>query len=400
MIVSKEAHVAIQSIQKFIKLEASGGILVLLAAILALIVDNSNFSGQYQAVLNAQIGFNIGQVELVKPVLLWVNDGLMSIFFLLVGLEIKREMLVGELADSSKSLLPIIGAIGGMIVPALIYFVMTVPDFSAMKGWAIPTATDIAFVLAILALLGDRIPSSLKVFVTALAIFDDIGAILIIAIFYAVNISIFFLSLSGLCMVVLLLLNRLNITLVALYIVVGLVLWICVLKSGVHATLAGVVLAIAIPMHSNKNPFYSPLRALERRIHPWVAYGVLPLFAFANAGVSLTGMSWAQLSHPVTMGIVAGLFVGKQLGIFGSTVFAVKMRLCDMPQGCFFRHFYGASLLCGVGFTMSLFIGMLAFDVSNPEYVSLVRYGVIFGSLISGLAGYLLLRCMPSSPEA
>jgi Na+:H+ antiporter, NhaA family len=387
----------IQPIQRFMKLEASGGILVMIAAIAAMVVVNTGGEVLYRDFLDTKLGFHLGQVHLTKPVLLWINDGLMSVFFLLVGLEIKREIATGELSSLSKCMLPIIGAIGGMVVPALIYFAFTSDDVVAMKGWAIPTATDIAFALAILALLGSRVPSTLKIFVTALAIFDDIGAILIIAIFYAADISMLSLGLASGCILLLMVFNRLNITRITPYMLVGLVLWLCVLKSGVHATLAGVLLALSIPTTCKKDPSYSPLKHLEHIIHPWVAYLVLPLFAFANAGVSLVDFSWQTVSHPVSMGIIVGLFVGKQIGIFGATTFAVKIRLCAMPQGCSLHHLYGASLLCGVGFTMSLFIGMLAFDVSNPELAPLVRYGVILGSLLSGVGGYLLLRAMSTS---
>lgn len=386
----------IKAIQRFLKLEAAGGIVMMVAAVVAMLIENTPLHVPFHRILDYPVGFSWGGVSLIKPLLLWINDGLMSVFFLLVGLEIKREMLDGELSSFSKSLLPVIGAVGGMLVPALIYFMITVPDLAALKGWAIPTATDIAFALAILAILGDKVPASLKVFVAALAIFDDMGAILIIAVFYASSFSWLAFYYAVGCLGILTLFNRLNVTRFWPYLLVGLVLWVCVLKSGIHATLAGVLLALAIPMHSRRNPRYSPLRDLEHAIHPWVAFLVMPVFALANAGVSFEGMTLAQLTHPVSVGIMAGLFFGKQIGIFGATTLAVKMRLSPLPSGCQLGHLYGASLLCGVGFTMSLFIGMLAFDLSNPEFAPLVRLGVILGSLASGVLAYTVFGLLAS----
>ncbi len=380
------------SIKRFVVSESFPGILVMLAAALAMFIDNSPISSYYHAILDLPLGGHLGTVALKKPLLLWINDGLMSVFFLMVGLEIKREMLQGELSSLSKSLLPVIGAIGGMLVPAVIYLMITIPDFDAMKGWAIPTATDIAFALALIAMLGKRVPMTLKVFVTALAIFDDVGAIAIIAIFYAGDISILSLSLACVCFSLLMVFNVFKLEKLAPYLCVGVVLWLCVLKSGVHATLAGVALAQTIPLESKQEPGYSPLKYLEHKLHSFVVYVVLPLFAFANAGVSLSELGVKDLLHPVSLGIVMGLFLGKQLGIFAAVYAAIKMRLCDMPKGCRMIHLYGASLLCGVGFTMSLFIGMLAFDITNPEFAPLVRIGVIIASLLSGIVGYYVLN--------
>lgn len=387
------------TLKRLMASESFAGVLVMVSAALAMLVDNSPLSPLYRSLLDLPVGGYLGTIALKKPLLLWINDGLMSVFFLMVGLEIKREMLVGELSSLAKSLLPVIGAVGGMLMPALIYLMFTIPDFAAMKGWAIPTATDIAFALAILALLGRRVPATLKVFVTALAIFDDVGAIAIIAIFYAGEISLLSLSLAGLCFSLLWVLNAFSVEKLAPYLCVGCLLWLCVLKSGVHATLAGVALAQTIPLHSRKNPEVPPSVYLEKKLHHFVVYAVLPIFAFANAGVALDKLGVEDLLHPVSLGIVIGLFVGKQFGIFSAVYAAIKMRLCELPQGCQLVHLYGGSLLCGVGFTMSLFIGMLAFDVSNPEFAPLVRIGVIIASILSGLLGYWVLKNVACSDQ-
>lgn len=382
----------IKAIREFIKLESSSGIVLLVAAILALIVDNSPFSHFYESFIDTTVTIQFGSFGLSKPLLMWVNDGLMAIFFLVAGLEIKREILVGELNTINKALLPGIAAFGGMIVPAFIYFLFNHHSPSSIQGWAIPTATDIAFALGVLALLGSRVPSSLKVFLTALAILDDLGAIVIIATFYTADISWLLLGLASLCLVGLFTLNRLGITRLTPYCSIGLVLWICVLKSGVHATLAGVALAFAIPITDVKKPDSSPLRALEHKLHPWIAYGVLPLFAFANAGVNFQGITATIFLQPIPLGIALGLFIGKQIGVFSACWIAVKAKFAKLPDGITWRHLYGVAALCGIGFTMSLFIGTLAFnEAANPDYAQLVRSGVFSGSILAGLLGYITL---------
>jgi len=384
--------VRMRRFKEFIKLEAGGGIILFVAAMLALLVDNSPFSQYYTRFFMLDMTLSFGPLELSKPFLLWVNDGFMTLFFMLVGLEIKRELIEGELSSLKKAALPAIAAVGGMLFPAAVYTLLNYHDSVAMHGWAIPTATDIAFSLAILSLLGSRIPESLKVFLTALAIFDDIGAIIIIAIFYTQKISLLLLIVA-LCLIgVLALLNYLRVMKYGPYMVVGFVLWLCVLKSGVHATLAGIVIALSIPLRNEQDPAFSPLKKLEEALHPWVAYGVLPLFAFANAGVSFAGMKWNHLFGPITLGIALGLFIGKQLGITAATYFAVKTRIAQLPRHIRWKDIYAVSLVAGVGFTMSLFIGTLAFANLTGEFAAVVRLGVILGSAVSGLLGYLVLR--------
>ncbi len=383
---------AFRMMREFIKYESSGGVVLFAAAVLALIVDNSPLHHFYVTLLHLPLVIGYGQVKLVKPLLLWINEGLMTIFFFLVGLEIKREMLEGEINSLRKVVLPGVAAVGGMLVPALFYLYFNWGDSTALRGWAIPTATDIAFSLGILSLLGSRIPPSLKIFLTALAIFDDIGAIVVIAVFYSAQISLLLLFVALGLILVLILLNRLRVSQITPYILVGAILWVCVLKSGVHATLTGVVLAFCIPMRDRRNPAMSPVRQLEHDLHPWVAFGVLPLFAFANAGVSFAGLRLHQLLSPITIGIAAGLFLGKQLGIWGFSWLAIKLKLARMPHGASWMGLYGISLVAGVGFTMSLFIGGLAFSGLAESYGALVRLGVLAGSFASGLLGYLLLR--------
>jgi len=381
-----------RTIREFIRLESSAGIILFIAAICALVVDNSPLHNLYHDLFHLPFTLQLGALVLSKPLLLWVNDGFMSIFFLLVGLEIKRECLEGELNTLKKAMLPAIAAFGGMVVPALVYIYFNSHDPSAMAGWAIPTATDIAFSLGILVILGSRIPVSLKIFLTALAIFDDIGAIVIIAIFYTEHISMSLLLAASVLVLCLLLLNRWRVRHFAPYFLVGLVLWFCVLKSGVHATLAGIILAFMIPIRDKKTPGRSPLRELEHMLHPWVAFGILPLFAFANAGVTFQGMHWAQFIGGIPLGIAAGLFIGKQLGIWGASWLAVKMGLCRLPKGANALGLYGISMIAGVGFTMSLFIGSLAFGRFDTDTLAMVRVGVLVGSFLSGGLGYLVLR--------
>jgi NhaA family Na+:H+ antiporter len=382
-------------IREFLRLEAASGIILAIAAAFGMLCANSAAKPLYDLFLNAPVVVQIGALKLAKPLLLWINDGLMGIFFLLVGLEIKREILQGELSSRAKAVLPVFAAVGGMIAPAAIYVFFNASDPVRLRGWAIPSATDIAFALGVIALLGSRIPSSLKVFLLALAIIDDLGAIVIIAFFYTVNVSGTALGLAGAGLVLLFTLNRLGVTRVAPYVLVGIFLWVCVLESGIHATLAGVALAFAIPLRADTDVEETPFSRLEHALHPWVAYGVLPLFAFANAGVSLAGLSMSILLQPVPLGIAAGLFVGKQLGVFVSAWGAVKLGVAGMPKRATWAQLYGVAVLCGIGFTMSLFIGGLAFD--DQALSDHVRIGVLTGSLLSALCGLFILRLTVSS---
>lgn len=378
--------------REFIKLEASAGIILFATAMLALVIDNTSWAQYYEGFFSTKISLSVGSFfKLEKPLLLWINDGFMAVFFLLVGLEMKREMFEGELNSPAKAGLPAIAAFGGMFFPAIVYYYFNHHDPAAIRGWAIPTATDIAFSLGIISLLGSRIPVSVKVFLTALAIFDDIGAILIIAVFYTAHVSIVLLLIAVIMVLLLVLLNRFQVQRLGPYFVVGVVLWICVLKSGIHATLAGIVLAFAIPIRNPDNPSESPLRLLEHKLHPWVAFGVLPLFAFANSGVSFSGITFAHLVSPIPLGIALGLFLGKQVGIWLMTMLGVRLGVASLPSDISKMGLYGISLIAGVGFTMSLFIGTLAFPASATHAVY-VRIGVIIGSFLSGLLGYLVLR--------
>ena len=374
-------------IREFLRMEAAGGIVLGLATILALIASNSGLAGIYAVFLDLPVELRLGQLQIAKPLLLWINDGLMAMFFLLVGLEIKRELVEGELSSLRQALLPAIAAVGGMAVPALLYVLCNLTDPTALHGWAIPAATDIAFAVGVLSLLGARVPIGLKVFLLALAIFDDLGAIVIIAVFYTADLSVISLLLAGGVLLVMLALNRLGVTRIAPYALLGIVLWVCVLKSGVHATLAGVAMALAIPVRAADGE--SPLRQLEHALHPWVAFLVVPLFGFANAGVSFAGMSASALTHGVSLGIAAGLFIGKQLGVFGAVYASVRLGIARLPEGVGWTSLYGAGILAGIGFTMSLFIGTLAWDTA--DYAAPLRIGVLGGSLLSGIAGYVLL---------
>lgn len=379
-------------IRGFLKLESSSGILLVGAAILALIFANTPLDRFYGELLRTPVAIRVGPLEIAKPLLLWINDGLMAVFFFLVGLELKREICEGELSEWRKVVLPAIGAVGGMAVPALLYVAFNLGNADALRGWAIPAATDIAFALGILGLIGSRVPTGLKVFLVSLAIFDDVAAILVIAFFYTNDLSGIALAVGGVCLIVLFLLNRRGVVSIVPYLFVGLVMWVAVLKSGVHATLAGVLLALFIPLGNRSDPERSPLRELEHDLHPSVAYVILPLFAFANAGVNL-GAVGASVLHPVPLGIATGLFVGKQLGVFGACWLAIRFGLAKLPAGVGWRDLYGAALLCGVGFTMSLFIATLAFEGGGgSEYLGMDRLGILTGSLLSGVAGYLWLR--------
>jgi NhaA family Na+:H+ antiporter len=375
----------------FFKLESAAGILLMLAALLALVVANTPLQSYYTILLDTPVEIRVGALEIAKPLLLWINDGLMAIFFFLVGLELKRELIEGELSDKKNIILPAVGAIGGMAVPALIYTYFNISDSTAMKGWAIPTATDIAFALGILFLLGSRVPTSIKIFLTSLAIFDDVGAIIIIAIFYTAKISLLSLVIIALCIPVLILLNRRGVDAKSVYIMVGVVMWVATLKSGVHATLAGIILAMFIPMRSKTREGGSPLKEMESDLHTLVAFFVLPLFAFANAGISFDGIGVEEILHTVPLGIALGLFVGKQVGVFGLCWIAIKFKLTQLPKGMSWTSLYGTAALCGVGFTMSLFIGSLAFEETGIDLLFDERLGIILGSLASGIVGYMVL---------
>jgi len=382
----------VNMMREFLKLEAASGLLVMAGAVLAMIAENSPAQSFYGQLLGVPVEIRFGQFEIAKPLLLWVNDGLMAIFFLLVGLEIKREILEGELSEPSRIILPAIAAVGGMAIPALIYVYFNWGDPDALNGWAIPAATDIAFALGVLSLLGNRVPESLKLFLLTLAILDDMGAIIIIAIFYTSDLSISALLVSIIAMISLGILNRRRVTSLTPYIVIGVIFWAAVLKSGVHATLAGVVLALFIPLRVKNEDGNSPLRILEHDLHPTVAFLILPLFAFMNAGISLEGLSFSSLLEPIPLGIAAGLFAGKQLGIFGFVWTAVKLRLVKLPQEMGWLELYGLAALCGIGFTMSFFISGLAFEQDGIDVILNDRIGIFMGSVLSAIVGYLILR--------
>ena len=380
-------------LQAFLRSEALGGYVLMLAAVAALVVANSSAAPAYFDILSTKAGFQIGPVLLKETVQHWINDGLMAIFFLLVGLEIKREVLDGQLRGATRIVLPGIAALGGMAVPAIIYLAVNLGNPDTLRGWAIPAATDIAFALGILALLGSRVPTSLKIFLTALAILDDLGAIVIIAVFYTSHLNAFALGMVGALLTCLLCLNRAGVTRLTPYLLLGAVLWYFVLKSGVHATLAGVALALTIPLrpqHRGAPPGPSPLHALEHALHKPVALLIVPVFGFANAGVSFAGMGLASLAQPVPLGVALGLFLGKQLGVFGFAWLAIKAGIATLPRHATYTQLYGVALLCGIGFTMSLFIGALAF--TDAATVDATKIGVLTGSLASAVAGFALLR--------
>ena len=373
----------------FFKLESSSGFVLLFAAILALFISNGNLSDQYFSILQKYITLGTDKFGLKLSLIHWINDVLMAIFFFLVTLEIKREFLQGELSNPKQALLPIVGAVGGMLVPALFYIFINFSDTATLKGWAIPSATDIAFSLGVLSLLGKRVPISLKVFLTALAIIDDLGAIVIIAFFYSGNIEIKYLILMLFAVIILVALNKIKINNFLPYLIVGIFLWDFTHQSGIHATIAGVLLALTIP-HNTKNHKKSLLLKLEHILSPYVAFGIMPIFAFANAGVSLEGLTFASLLAPVPLGIVAGLFFGKQIGVLLFSYLSIKLRYAEMPNNSNWLTFYGVSILTGIGFTMSLFVGNLAF-VDSLTYIDGVKIGVLTGSLLSTLFGYFIL---------
>ena len=382
-----------QPFRWFFKLEAASGLVLLFAAILALYISNSNFSELYFSTLNKYLFIGINDIGLKLSVIHWINDALMAIFFFFVTLEIKREFLQGELSNIKQAMLPIVGAVGGMLVPALIYVYINFGDPETLNGWAIPSATDIAFSLGVLSLLGKRVPISLKVFLTALAIIDDLGAILIIALFYSGDLNIKYLLLMLISFIALLLVNKFNIKKFFPYLLIGIFLWDFTHNSGIHATIAGVLLAMTIP-HRKKEKDFSLLIKIEHAISPYVAFGIMPLFAFANAGVSLEGLSLSTLMDKVPLGIVLGLFIGKQLGVFVFSYVSIKLKIAQIPTNANWFNFYGVGILTGIGFTMSLFVGNLAF-VENVQYIDGVKIGVLAGSLLSTLAGYILILLSP-----
>lgn len=372
---------------RFFQLEAAGGLLLIAAATLALIINNSPLSGLYTAFLEIPVVFQIGAVNISKSLLHLINDGLMALFFLIIGLEVKREVLEGHLSKVSQVILPGAAAIGGMVIPALVFIALNYESPAAMSGWAIPMATDIAFALGVLALLGKRVPVSLKLFLMTLAIIDDLGAIIVIAMFYSGELSNMALMVAGAAIIALIAMNRFGVVKLGPYLLIGLVLWVCVLKSGVHATLAGVVLAFCIPLRT-RHEEASPAQTLEHSLHPWVAYGILPLFAFANAGVSLKGVTLDNFIHPVPLGITLGLLVGKTLGVFGLTWLAVKCKMAALPTGAGWGQLFGVAILCGIGFTMSLFVGSLAYVPGVSEFAGEDRMGILTGSILSAFIGY------------
>ncbi|BFM09470.1 Na+/H+ antiporter NhaA [Halioxenophilus aromaticivorans] len=385
-------------LQNFLHWEPAAGMLLIASAVLAMVAANSPAGVYYDMLLSTPVVVQIGELLIAKPLLLWINDGLMVMFFFLVGLELKRELVEGELSDKRNVVLPAAGAVGGMVVPAAIYVFFNLHEPAALAGWAIPAATDIAFALGVLSLLGTRVPVALKIFLTSLAIFDDIGAIIVIALFYTSKISTTALIVVALCLPLLFWLNRSKVYSHGPYYVIGLIMWTAMLKSGVHATLTGVILALFIPLKARAEDNYSPLRKIEHDIHGLVYFFVLPVFAFANAGVVFKGMTAEQLTHGVPMGIAAGLFVGKQLGIFVLCGLCIKLGWLKRPAGMSWLSLYGTATLCGIGFTMSLFIGGLAFENLPAGEIYNERMGILLGSLLSGVVGYLILRySLPAS---
>ncbi len=381
------------TMEEFIKKESSSGLLLIFVTILALFLQNSFLTDFYTSFLHIPVQVTFGTFGIAKPLLLWVNDGLMAVFFFLIGLEVKREVLEGELSSKEQVVLPLIAAVGGMVVPALIFILFNQGDAFAMKGWAVPTATDIAFALGILSLLGKRVPVSLKIFLMALAIIDDLGAIVIIALFYTSDLSLLSILIASTCLVGLITLNRMHVIKKAAYILIGVILWLSVLKSGVHATIAGVALAFTIPLYSfRKNgERFSMLKEMEHDLHYWVAFFILPVFAFVNAGVDLKGLEVSSIFSDISLGILLGLFLGKQVGVFGLSYLAIKLKFAVLPQGANLKQLYGVSVLTGVGFTMSLFVNTLAFNDSDAFHYA-DKLAVLLGSFLSGIVGYFFLR--------
>ncbi|MFV0562909.1 Na+/H+ antiporter NhaA [Malaciobacter mytili] len=389
------------TIEDFIKKESSAGIVLIFVTIAALILKNTDFSPIYDAFLHTPVEIRFGALNIAKPLLLWINDGLMAIFFFLIGLEVKRELLEGHLSSVKQITLPAIAAVGGMVVPALVYVYFNIGDEVAMRGWAIPTATDIAFALGILSLLGSRVPVSLKIFLMALAIIDDLGAIVVIALFYTTDLSITSIVIASVALVGLIALNRFKVIKPAAYILLGVILWVSVLKSGVHATLAGVALAFTIPLKSRdeNGKEFSMLKEMEHSLHYWVIFLILPLFAFVNAGVDLRNISINQLATSVPLGIMLGLFLGKQIGVFGFSYIAIKLKLATLPGRANFKQLYGVAILTGIGFTMSLFVDSLAFT-DDSLFAFTDKLAILLGSFISGIFGYLVLKRTTSNSES
>ena len=389
-----------RSIKDYLKKDSTAGILLMVVTLLALLMQNSSLTHYYTQFLHTPVEIKFGALHIAKPLLLWVNDGLMAIFFFLVGLEVKREVMEGHLSSLSQLTLPGIAALGGMLAPALIFIALNWGDPFALKGWAIPTATDIAFALGILSLLGSRVPVSLKIFLMALAIIDDLGAIVIIALFYTSELSTVSIAIAALSLIVLFVMNRMGVARKAAYIIVGIILWVSVLKSGVHATLAGVALAFLIPLHSRDEhgkPF-SMAHEMEHGLHYWVAFFILPLFAFVNAGVDLRGISLREMAGSVPLGIMLGLFVGKQLGVFGFSWIAIKLGIASLPKDANWKMLYGVAILTGIGFTMSLFVDTLAYgDTKLYHYAD--KLAILLGSLMSGVVGYIVLRIATAKRE-
>ena len=387
------------ALRGFMKLESASGILMLTAAIIAMLAANSPLADLYSELLDITVAVQVGALSISKPLLLWVNDGLIAVFFFLIGLEIKREVMEGELSSVSQIVLPGVGAIGGMVIPASIYIWMNRGDPIALDGWAIPVATDIAFALALLSVFGSRVPTALKVFLLTLAIFDDLAAIVIIALFYSGDLSLAALLIGAIALIIAIIMNKTGVTRTSGYILLGIVLWIAVLKSGVHATLAGVVIAFCIPMRDKQEN--SPLGELERDLHSPVLFVILPVFAFANAGLSLAGMSIDDLAHPVTLGVVSGLFIGKALGILVFVGLGVALRFVQLPKNVNWIQLLGVAFACGIGFTMSLFIAGLAFEHGSDDYYSGDRLGILLGSILSALVAFALLHfSLPKSARS
>ena len=385
-----------KALSEFMQLESAGGILLLISAVVAILVANSPLAGFYGQLLDTTVAIQVGALAINKPLLLWINDGLMAVFFFLVGLEIKREVMEGELSSFSQVILPGMGALGGMLVPAAIYAWLNWHDSTALDGWAIPVATDIAFALALLGVFGSRVPVALKVFLLTLAIFDDLAAIVIIALFYSADLSLAALYIGAAALAAGIIMNRIGVTRTSAYILLGIVLWIAVLKSGVHATLAGVLIAFCVPMRDAQGA--SPLTRLEHDLHGPVAFAILPIFAFANAGLSLGGMEITDLTHPVTLGVILGLLVGKPVGIMLFVGLALGLRLVALPPRVNWGQLTGVAFACGIGFTMSLFIAGLAFEHGSGDYFAGDRLGILVGSILAAIAGYLLLHL--SLPKA
>lgn len=380
-----------QRIQKFIKSEPAGGILLLIATFLAIACANLSFIAQcYQDLLNTTVAFQFGEFQLHKPLLLWINDGLMAIFFLSIGLEVKKELFTGALSNYKTALFPAIAALGGMIVPALVFYLSTAAYPELTKGWAIPMATDIAFALGIMALVGKNVPPALKVFLLALAIIDDLGAIIVIALFFSHELGAVALVGAAIAIILLFILNRYKVSSLAAYGVVGIVLWVCVLKSGVHATLAGVIIGFAIPLKAKNGE--NLVHRLEHALAPWVTFMILPLFAFANAGISFQGVNPQTLFSPLLCAVFLGLFIGKPIGVFGFSYLFIKLKLTQLPEGINFRHIFAVSLLCGIGFTMSMFLSGLAFEQDAHNLNILARMGILIASTLSAILGFFTLK--------